>query len=160
MKEIERKWILPKLPDMGNQTPVNYKRYFLFINESIEVRIQRKGDKFEFERKIESNNLTRIREKFEITKAEFNYFKQYTIGSIERESYLIDGVSINVYKGKYSGLIRAELEFNTEKIAKQFKTPDWFHQEITDSPLGKDKKLVRLQTSEFNRLLHENLSAL
>ena len=155
MKEIERKWILSKLPDVGNQVPIHYERHFLFIGEEVEVRIQRKGDKFEFERKVESNDLTRIGEKFEITEAEFNHFKQYAIGSLERESNIVDGVSVKVYKGKHTGLIRAEVEFSSEDEAKQFAVPEWFGQEITDSPLGKDKKLIQLSSEGFNLLLEK-----
>lgn len=153
MKEIERKWILSRLPDVGHQSPVPYERHFLFIGERVEVRIQRKGEKFEFERKVESNDLTRVGEKFEITEAEFNHFKQNAVGSIQRESYIIEGTSVKVYKGKHSGLIRAEVEFSSEKEAKRFKPLDWFGKEITDSPLGKDKKLSQLSSEEFNQLL-------
>lgn len=153
MKEIERKWILSRLPDVGNQLPVKYERHFLFIGEGVEVRIQRKADKFEFERKVESNDLTRIGEKFEITEAEFNHFKQYAVGSIVRESYILQGISIKVYKGKHSGLIRAEVEFNSEEEAQKFKPLDWFGEEITDLPVGKDKKLSQLSSEEFNQLL-------
>lgn len=153
MKEIERKWILSKLPDVSNQVPIPYERHFLFIGEGIEVRIQKKGDKYEFERKVESNNLTRTGEKFEITEAEFNHFKQYAVGSIERESYIVEGISVKVYKGKHSGLIRAEVEFSSEEEAERFKPLDWFGEEITDSPIGKDKKLSQLGSEEFNQLL-------
>lgn len=153
MKEIERKWILSSLPDIGSQSSVPYERHFLFIGEGVEVRIQRKTDKFEFERKVESNDLTRVGEKFEITEAEFNHFKQYAVGSIERESYIVKGVSVKVYKGKHSGLIRAEVEFNSEEDAERFKPLDWFGEEITDSPLGKDKKLSQLSSEEFNQLM-------
>lgn len=153
MKEIERKWILSSLPDVGNQLPVHYERHFLFIGEGVEIRVQKKGDKFEFERKVESNDLTRVGEKFEITEAEFNHFKQNAVGSIERESYIVEGVSVKVYKGKHSGLIRAEVEFNSEEEAEKFKPLDWFGEEISDSPLGKDKKLSQLSSEEFNQLL-------
>ncbi len=153
MKEIERKWILSKLPDVSNQVSIPYERHFLFIGEGIEVRIQKKGDKYEFERKVESNNLTRTGEKFEITEAEFNHFKQYAVGSIERESYIVEGISVKVYKGKHSGLIRAEVEFSSEEEAKRFKPLDWFGEEITDSPIGKDKILSQLGSEEFNQLL-------
>lgn len=153
MKEIERKWVLSELPDIGNQQPVPYERHFLFIGEGVEVRIQRKGNKYEFERKVESNDLTRVGEKFEITEAEFNHFKEFAVGSIVRESYMVDGVSIKVYKGKHSGLIRAEVEFNSEDEASKFEPLDWFGKEITDLPLGKDKKLSQLSVDEFNQLL-------
>jgi adenylate cyclase len=159
MTEIERKWILKEIPDkVKGQTPIPYERHFLFIGSGIEIRIQKKGEKYEFERKVESNDLTRMGEKFEITQAEFDQLKLCSIASLERESYLIPSnpkISIKVYKGKFSGLIRAEVEFDSEESAKDFTVRKWFGEEITDSPLGKDKKLIRLNAEEFKNLIHK-----
>ena len=153
MKEIERKWILNKLPEIGDQKTVVYSRYFLYIENGIEVRIQSKGSKYEFERKVESNDLTRTGTKFEITKEEFEHFKKISIGSIERESYKYEGISVKVYRGQLEGLIRAEVEFDSEEMANSFNPPAWFGKEITNTGLGKDKKLIRLSKEEFRKLL-------
>lgn len=158
MKEIERKWILSKLPEIGGQIPIQYERHFLFIGKGVEIRIQKKGDKFEFERKVESNDLTRTGEKFEITEDEFDQLKKNSVASLVRESYLVDGISVKIYKGKHKGLIRAEVEFESEEEAESFKPLDWFGKEITNSDLGKDKKLAMLDDLEFKTLLQEYLS--
>lgn len=157
MEEIERKWILKSLPsEVTGQTPVQYERHFLFIGNGIEIRIQKKGDKFEFERKVENNDLTRTGQEFEITESEFNHLKKNAIASLLRESYLITGtpeISIKVYKGIHTGLIRAEVEFNDEDSAKGFNPPSWFGQEVTDTDLGKDKKLSQLTEEQFTLLI-------
>lgn len=153
--EIERKWILKTLPEGLDQIPTQYERHFLFIQDGLEVRIQRKGDKYEFERKSEENELSRKVEKFQITKEEFELFKTLSIGSIERESYLLDNISIKVYKSDFEGLIRAEVEFETEEEAKNFTPPTWFGEEITDSVLGKDKKLIKLSREDFLKNIEE-----
>jgi hypothetical protein len=57
--EIERKWFIKKLPDLQGLKSISYERYFLFIGDAVEVRIQKKGDKFEFERKSQISKLTR-----------------------------------------------------------------------------------------------------
>ncbi|HBY19578.1 MAG: hypothetical protein A2Y24_06535 [Clostridiales bacterium GWE2_32_10] len=49
--EIERKFILKSLPEMDLGVKVEYKRYFIYSNNGIEMRVQQKGNKFELERK-------------------------------------------------------------------------------------------------------------
>lgn len=157
MQEIERKWIVKQLPDLPaliTQTPLQYERHFLFNQDGIEVRVQRKGDKYEFERKVETSELTRVGQKFEISQAEFEMFKQHSIGSIERESYQLGEVSIKVYKGKHAGLIRAEVEFESEEAAKAYEPPEWCGAEITASELGKDKLLMGLGEKDFKNIIH------
>ena len=58
-------------------------------------------------------------------------------------------MSIKVYKGDYEGLIRAEVEFRNENDAKCFKPLNWFADEITYSPIGRDKSLILLTKKEF-----------
>lgn len=156
MTEIERKWIITDLPELGDQKPLPYERHFIFTDEKVEVRIQRKGDKYEFERKFEASDLTRKGQKFEITAAEFESFKDHAIASLSRESYLLDGdISIKVYKGRHEGLVRAEIEFASEQEAEDFTPPDWFGEEITTAPLGRDKHLAFLADKDFKALLEK-----
>lgn len=121
--EIERKWFVKKLPDLNGLTPVSYERYFLFISEKVEVRIQKKGRKFEFERKSQLSKFTREEQKFEITEEEFEIFKRFSNKSLIRDSYIYQQnpeISVKVYKGKHYGLIRAEVEFESEEEANIF----------------------------------------
>lgn len=80
--EIERKWFVKTLPDLSGLTPVSYERYFLFIGDTVEVRIQKKGNKFEFERKSQISKLTREEQKFEITEEEYETFKLFSNKSL------------------------------------------------------------------------------
>lgn len=150
MKEIERKWLVPVLPNLGSQRPIYYKRFFLFNRNGIEIRIQQKGDKFEFERKIKVDEITRKVCKFEITKDEFVLLQKISIGEIIRESYQLDDLSIKVYKGKYEGLIRAEVEFESAEKAMKYEALPWFGVEITNSKLGQDKALIALNKAQFD----------
>jgi adenylate cyclase len=153
MKEIERKWIVKSLPINIDQTPLLYERHFLFNQDGIEIRIQKKGEVYEFERKVEVSDLTREGQKFIISPAEFESLKKISTGSIIRESIVIDGISVKAYKGKFSGLIRAEVEFNNEHEAQEFIPPVWFGTEITNSVLGMDKRLMMLSEAEFTNEL-------
>jgi len=159
-KEIERKWLLTKLPENLDGKPMPYERHFLFSGKKAEVRIQKKGEKYEFERKYQESELSRDIQKFQITKDEYNQLEESSIASIERESYLVkdSNISVNKYGGRCSGLIRAEIEFGSEEEASAFIPLDYFGIEITDSRLGKDKKLISLSDEEFQALLETELA--
>ena len=62
-------------------------------------------------------------------------------------------ISLKIYHGDYEGLVRIEVEFEHEELARQFVSPPWFGEEITDSPLGKDSKLITLSPEEFRNEL-------
>jgi adenylate cyclase len=155
-QEIERKWLVKKMPDLTNITPVRYERYFVFHSNKVEIRIQKVNDSFEFERKFQSSRLSRTKEKIKITETEFVFFKRISARVIIRDSFEIDkNVSIKVYHGIYKGLIRVEVEFDSEEEAQKYQSPSWFGQEITNTPLGKDSTLVDLSQKETIKLIEE-----
>ncbi len=151
-QEIERKWLLSALPaSAAGITPVVYERYFLASALGQEIRIQKKGDRFIYERKIEIPGVGRERaEERDITEAEFETFRKTASKAILRSRYdLAPGVAIQVYHGDYAGLIRYEVEFENAEAAQAFVPESWFGREITDSPLGRDARLLKLNPEEF-----------
>lgn len=157
--EIERKWLVKNLPDLAGLTPITYERYFLYIGNNIEIRIQRKGDRYQFERKSQVGKLSREEQVFDITEGEFNTLKRQSLKAILRDSYLIQEypqITLKIYKGDYEGLIRAEVEFESEEEAEKFVPLDWFGKEITETPLGRDKLLISLSDDEFKKLMNIN----
>jgi CYTH domain-containing protein len=156
MQEIERKFLAKSLPDLSGKECISYERYFLKIESDFEERIQKKGDKYEKERKFKTSNLSRETEKQEISKEDFDVFKKSASKSIIRDSYKISdtpNITIKIYHGDYEGLIRVEVEFSSEEEAKNFQSYDWMGKEITDTKLGKDAKLIQLTKKEFKDLL-------
>ncbi len=155
--EIERKFLVKKMPSLKWLEAICYERCFLIRNEKIEIRVQKKAEKYEFERKEKSSNLFAKKQKIEIQKKEFERFKKTTKEEIIRDSYILDNkdpeISVKVYHGRFEGLVRVEVEFSDEKSAKKFTPPKWFWKEITDSPLGKDSKLLDLSDKEFKKLM-------
>ena len=159
MEEIERKFLIKMLPDLSKFKKSSYERYFLFRNKDVEIRIQTVGNKYELERKVNKNNLSSEKHKFDITKDEFNALKKFPSESIIRDSYLVSTnpeVTIKIYKGKFNGLKRAEVEFKSLDEAKKFVLLDWFGKEITDTNLGRDSELLELSEEEFHKLLEEH----
>ncbi len=156
-KEIERKFFAKSLPNLAWIEPISYERYFLFRNDKSEIRIQNKWGKYEFERKEKKGNLSANKQKFEITKDEFEQLKKYSKQSIIRDAYLISKnpeISIKIYHWEFEWLVRVEIEFENEDLAKKFIPLDWFWEEITNSQLWKDSKLLDLKEEEFKKLIN------
>jgi len=155
--EIERKWIIKELPkDYTLSSPILYERHFIFNQDDIEIRIQRKGNRYELERKVKQSQLSRDTMKVEITENEYNRLKELSVSSISRESYMIakyPEISIKRYLDRCDGLIRVEIEFDSEDQAINFKPYDWFGEEITNSVLGRDSELIKLSELEFKQEL-------
>ena len=156
--EIERKWLIKTLPDLSGIKRVEFERYFVFIGEGVEVRVQRVDDRFEFERKIETSKLGRDEVKFEIIEAEFDFYKSISTQSIIRDAYELSvspNISIKIYHGDYEGLKRVEVEFDSESEAERYTPSEWFGREITETPVGRDKNLIQLNKDQFLKILQE-----
>lgn len=156
--EIERKFLIKRMPDLSNFESVIYERYYIFRNDIVEMRVQRKGEKFEIERKEMVSGLSAKKTKLVISEPEFEKLKQLGGESILREGFFISfnpDVSIKIYHGKYEGLKKIEVEFSSEAEARAFQIPDWYGEEITDSIVSRDSKLLDLNEEEFKNFLEE-----
>lgn len=152
--EIERKFLIAQMPDLSNKSPMRYERYYLKRDNGIEERIQKKGDLFEHELKKEISSLERTKDKKEISEQEFEKMKTGASEAIIRDGYKIDDqVSIKIYHGKFKGLKRAEVEFDSRDEATAYIPESWMGKEITDSPLGRDSALLDLSAEEFQKLI-------
>lgn len=156
--EIERKFLVRKLPDLSSIQPVHYERYYLHRANGVEKRIQKRGEVYEFEELEESSSLSRTSHKRDLTEREFEFFKKQSDEKIVRDSYVISTnpeISIKVYHERFEGFARVEVKFSTEEEAQSFEVPDWFGEDITYHPLGRDSKLVGLSDEEFRGYLEK-----
>lgn len=155
--EIERKFLVKTMPDLACIKPEKFERYFIFKRGNAELRIQRRDNVYELERKETLNNLKAVKSVLTITKAEFEKLKQLQIGSaIIRDSYNLSSnpdISIKIYHGDYEGLKRVEVEFHSETDAKSFKAPDWFGKEITGWPVSRDSGLLDITREQLLDLI-------
>jgi CYTH domain-containing protein len=152
--EIERKFLVKKLPDLSGIKPAHFERYYLVVSNGIEERIQKVNDRYIFEKKIAVNKLTRSTETKQLTQAEFEKLKGESAKVIIRDSYVLSpGLSIKIYHGDYKGLVRAEVEFASLKEAAAYAPEPWMGKEITDSALGRDSRLLNLDRDSFKQVL-------
>ena len=142
---LTRRFIIKSIDNIKLTSPIKYERYY--INDNL--RIQRKNNVFEKEILNEENIIV---EKVKILENEFNKLKETAYSKIIRNSYLyLDDARISVkkYLGKYEGLIRVEVKFNSIEEMNNYRKESWMGMEITNSPLAFDKDLSKLTEQEF-----------
>lgn len=158
MNEVVRKFFLKNLPDLTGKKMIHTERYILFLENNVELRIQSKNDIYELERKIKNSEISRQTSLIEITKEEFELLKKLSIKNIVRDSYILRDspeIALRIYRGEFEGLIRLEVDFNSEEEAKNFVPPDEYGVEITKSALGMDGCLAKLFMEEFLNELNQ-----
>ena len=154
MRKLTKRYIVNSLKDLNLSNPIRYERYY--INDRL--RVQRKDDKYSKEILDDNNNVI---EKIDISKSEFLKLKQSSYSEIIRDSYLFledNRISIKKYLGKYQGLYRVEVTFNSIEEQNEYVKEQWMGKEITNSPLAFDKYLSKLCEKEFKEELKKYLN--
>ncbi len=155
-KEIEKKYLVKQMPNLKNIKPIRYERYYINDNIDNQIRVQKKADKFILETKTKISDMEYKKEKQEIIEKEFLKLIKDCKKVIIRDSYLINekpNITIKIYQGIYKGLIRAEVEFNNEYEYNNFEIPEWFGKDITNTELGMDARLIKLDREDFLEIL-------
>ena len=138
MLEIERKYLLESLEWKNEeiQSVSNIKQAYLFEDQDKSIRIRIKSDhafitikmgqglvRSEFEYLIPVNDANEMIEKAELL-------------CIEKDRYVIlhegNEWEIDVFKGKYEGLVLAEIELESEN--DEIELPLWIGEEVTNDP--------------------------
>ena len=86
--------------------------------------------------------------------------KESAYSEIIRDSYLFlddNRISIKKYLGKYLGLYRVQITFNSITEENDYIKENWMGQEITYSSLAFDKDLSKLSEEEFKIELKKHL---
>ena len=154
--EIARKFLIKNMPDLSSCKSASFERYYIYIDNNIELRVQKNGEKYELERKEIISKLKAVKTTLEISKPEFEQLKTLGTQVILREQFSISSdpeVCIQIYHGKYEGLKRVEVEFSTEEAAQTFQIPDWYGKEITDSVVSRDSKLLNITEAELKSFI-------
>lgn len=144
--EIERKFLVTKPID-------NYKAYDCreieqaYLSVSPEVRVRKDNDDYYLSYKSDGT-LTREEYNLPLTKESYEHLLEKADGHvITKKRYMIpiDGtklfIEFDVFEGIYTGLMLAEVEFNSETSAVAFVPPNWFGREVTYDLTYKNKNL-------------------
>lgn len=95
----------------------------------------------------DANGLARGEVTEVITEEQFNQaVKQHIGNAIEktRLTFALDGkeLEVDVYKGALTGLLSAEIEFDSKEASEQFEVPSWLGQEVTGRKDFKNQQLA------------------
>lgn len=147
-EEIERKFLPTEIPFDLHQLPsAECERYYLYADERTEMRIQKKGELYELEHKVQSKEspLRRENSKITLTQSEWDILKAKAEGhAITYSKFRLpfEGGSIKRYSGKLEGLFILEVEFKTLEEAHAFQPEAWMGRELSEQKLSRDSGLI------------------
>ena len=142
--EIERKFLVEQIPDLtGVKSSKIVQGYISF---SPETRIRKKDNTYYLTKKGEG---TVAREEIEakVSKDEGEaYFKRVISNLIEKTRYYIPlgkyTAELDIYEGKFKGLVVVEVEFESIDMANAFVPPMWFGEDISNNIEYRNKILA------------------
>ncbi|HIV34219.1 MAG TPA: CYTH domain-containing protein [Candidatus Blautia intestinigallinarum] len=135
--EIERKFLIQKLPDNIQQFPSHrIEQGYLCTNPV--VRIRREDDSYILTYKSQGM-MSREEYNLPLTKEAYQHLCQKTDGVfIQKTRYIIPEkenlkIELDIFHGSHQGLILAEVEFPDEQTALAYQPPSWFSEDVTFS---------------------------
>lgn len=135
--EIERKYLIPKLPENLEQYDYHKIEQGYLSTEPV-VRIRRQDDDYYLTYK--SKGLM-VREEYNLplTKESYEHLRPKADGIlISKTRYkipLVHGlmIELDIFDAPYEHLWLAEVEFPDVETANRFTPPDWFGEDVTNS---------------------------
>ena len=148
-QEIERKFLLKQSPPHFKQMQgTSIQQGYLAIEpQGSQVRLRKKGERFSLTVK-RGGGLLREEQEIKLTPEQFEALWPLTAGrrlTKQRHEIPYAGliIEIDVFGGNNSGLVVAEVEFESEDAARAFVPPDWFAQEVSERPEYSNSHLAR-----------------
>ena len=136
-REIERKFLVRRMPDALASFPhvEMWQGYLVTAPGGVQVRMRKAGDKHSLTYKRDRGNAREERE-IELTAEQFAVLWPATEGRrLTKTRYDVPlgdrVVEIDVYSGKHEGLVVAEVEFDDEQSAREFRVPDWLGKDVS-----------------------------
>ena len=136
-REIERKFLLRQLPDKLKRARrcVIAQGYLAAEPGGRHVRLRKKGKTASLTFKVGRGTHREERE-IKLSPKQFTALWPATAGrrlrklryEIPWKNFLIE---IDVYRGRHSGLVVAEVEFPNPTVCREFEAPAWFGREVT-----------------------------
>ena len=142
--EIERKFTIKNLPeDIGRYAKKELEQAYLCTNPVVRVRKSDEEYILTYKSKhgvtVRANATARSCEEVELplTKEGYEHLKEKADGNvIAKTRYLIPiangrKIELDVFHGDLSGLMFAEVEFESEEEAAAYQMPEWFLEDVT-----------------------------
>ena len=136
-REIERKFLLGRLPDKVNSSRCYIIDQGYLASESAgrQVRLRKKGSATTLTFKVGRGSHREERE-IRLSPKQFAALWPATAGRRLRKvrcevpwKNLV--IEVDIYHGRHAGLVVAEVEFPDRASCRKFKPPSWFGREVT-----------------------------
>ena len=146
--EIERKFLIKKLPDNLTSYKTRKIEQAYLCTDPV-VRVRRDNDDYYLTYKSkgmivrEEYNLPLTKEAYGhlLAKADGNIITKTRYEIPEKDNLTIE---LDVFEGKFDGLLLAEVEFASEEEALCYIPPEWFGEDVSDSTKYHNSTLSRL----------------
>ncbi|HEX8490121.1 MAG TPA: hypothetical protein VF626_03815, partial [Chthoniobacterales bacterium] len=129
-----------KLPgDLASYSSTEISQgYLVSTDDGLQVRLRQKSERYSLTYKRGLGNVREERE-VALTAEQFATLWPATAGKrLVKTRYEIPFgdrvVEIDLYGGKHEGLVVAEVEFDDEESAINFRPPDWLGDDVTGDP--------------------------
>ncbi len=139
-REIERKFLVRELPaDLAAYPHVAMAQGYLVIApDGVQVRLRKAGDKHSLTYK-RNDGASRIEREIALTCEQFEVLWPATDGKrLTKTRYAVPlgglTVEIDIYSGRQSGIVVAEVEFEDEDAARDFAVPHWLGEDVSHDP--------------------------
>jgi adenylate cyclase len=150
--EIERKFLVRKIPTPSQLgVGVRIRQGYLAEEGPVTVRIRITDAESTLTVKAGSG-LARTEVEVVITTDQAETLWPHTVGRrVEKTRHRVDAgdgptpfvAEVDVYAGTLDGLCVVEVEFESEDAAAAFAPPDWFGEELTETPGWSNAALAR-----------------
>lgn len=146
--EIERKFLIKKLPDNLTSYKARKIEQAYLCTDPV-VRVRRDNDDYYLTYKSkgiivrEEYNLPLTKEAYGhlLAKADGNIITKTRYEIPEKDNLTIE---LDVFEGKFDGLLLAEVEFASEEEAIGYIPPEWFGEDVSNSTKYHNSTLSRL----------------
>lgn len=147
--EIERKFIPKDLPENLNQ----YKHHKIeqaYLNTAPVVRIRKQDDEYFLTYKG-GGMMAREEYNLPLNETSYNHLLEKADGNIiTKTRFLIpihDGLTaeLDIFEGKFAGMLLVEVEFDSVEQANSFILPEWFGEDVTNDGRYHNSYLSKLE---------------
>lgn len=160
--EFERKFLVPGFKLEDHQLLATKEIIQCYLNEYPELRIRKvshnDGDPKCYFTYKGKGTLAREEHEFEIPQDEFDsLFSHQHSGIISKTRYIIkrdsdeNRIEVDVYHGSLTGLITAEVEFDSAQEAVDYNPPEWFGEDVTENAQYKNRNLAKISSEKFSK---------
>lgn len=146
--EIERKFLIKKLPDNLTSYKARKIEQAYLCTDPV-VRVRRDNDDYYLTYKSKGM-IVREEYNLPLTKEAYGHLLAKSDGNIitktryeipEKDNLTIE---LDVFEGKFDGLLLAEVEFASEEEALGYIPPEWFGEDVSNSTKYHNSTLSRL----------------